>query len=120
MKITLKQSYLAAFQILDEIFDDTQNEKLGNLLSGMNPYLFSDSMSADPATWHEWVSCATAVQGDGKLADNSIFETLVSFLRYNEKEYGYKSDLILKNIQGPSYQERWKKILEKASTLTDM
>jgi hypothetical protein len=119
MTITLRQSYLAAFQILDEIFDDTKNEQLGNFLSGMNPYLFTDSISADPATWHEWVSCANKVQNGGVLTADNAFQTLISFLRFNEEQYGYRTNMILDEMQNPSYQKRWKQLLQKAETIAD-
>lgn len=118
-KITMRQSYLAAFQMLDEIFDDTKNAQLGNLLSGMNPYLFTDSMSADPATWHEWVTCASKIQKGGALTADNAFKTLASFLRFNEAQYGYRTNIILDEMQNPSCQRRWKLLLEKAATIAD-
>ena len=120
MHISLKPAFLATYQLLDEYFDNNPNEKLGMLLSDMNPYLFTDSDSADPATYNEWEYYAkTAAQGKN-LTENSIFQALISFLNHNEEQYGYQTETVVKDIQSPSYQNRWQHILEKASIITDM
>ena len=44
------------FLFLDEEWDETHNEELGDFLSGMNPFLFDDIGSADTATYDEFCS----------------------------------------------------------------
>ena len=119
MILSYKQALFAAYTLLDDLHDQTKSDPLRELLSDMNPFIFTDHTPADPATWSEWMNCATSIQDDGNLTDEAIFETLASFLNYNEGEYGYQSDLILKDIQTPLYQKRWEQLLEKVSTYTD-
>jgi hypothetical protein len=49
------------FYGLDDQYDLNQNEKLGNFLSAMNPFLFKGEGSADPAIYEkfkgEYESC---------------------------------------------------------------
>jgi hypothetical protein len=120
MVLTYKQALFAAYTILDDLHDQTRDESLRELLSDMNPFIFTDHTPVDRATWGEWVNCATAIQNDGNLTDNEIFETLISFLRYNEGEYGYHLDSILKDLQTPFYRRRWEQLLNKVSKNTDV
>lgn len=119
MVLNYKQALWAAYTLLDDLYDQTKSNPLRELLSDMNPFLFVERTPIDPATWFEWVNCATAIQGNGYLTDAAIFEALASFLNYNEEEYGYKSALIIKELQSPVYQKRWGELLEKVSTYPD-
>lgn len=120
MVLTYKQALFAAYTLLDDLHDQTKDDSLRELLADMNPFIFTDHTPIDQATWSEWVNCASAIQNNGNLTDSAIFDTLISFLRYNEKEYGYHCDLILKYLQTPVYQKRWKQLLNKVSECTDV
>lgn len=120
MVLTYKQALFAGYTLLDDLLDQMKNESLKELLSDMNPFIFTDRTPADPATWSDWVTCAESIQSGGNLTGNAIFETLLSFLRHNEEEYGYHSDLILKELQTPVYQKRWEELLSKVSKQTDV
>ena len=120
MMFTYKQALLAAYTILDDLYDQTKNESLANLLSDMNPFIFTDRTPADPATWSEWVVCAESIQNGGLLTADNAFQTLNSFLYYNEQQYGYLTTLILDSIQTPSFQHRWNELLDRVVKLKDV
>ena len=46
--------FIMAYYCLDAYCDDFQTEELGNLCSLLNPFLFTDRESADPAYWAEF------------------------------------------------------------------
>lgn len=46
--------FVLMFDALDAIYDEEPNETLGNYLSGLNPFWFSDEGSADPAEYEEF------------------------------------------------------------------
>jgi hypothetical protein len=117
MKITLKQSYLVAFQLLDEVFDDTKEVKLGILLSGMNPYLFSDSIPADPAMWHEWSFCIKKVSKDNLYKSDDILAAINIFLKLNREHYGYEMNWLIHLLEEKVRIGRWKEIFQKASVI---
>lgn len=117
MKITLKQSYLAAFQVLDEIFNDTRNRELGNFLSGMNPYLFSDLMPADPAMWYEWASCVEKMNKCGLYESNDVLAALNMLLQVNQQYYNYEVNKLIQSITEKIQIGRWKMIFEMAYTI---
>lgn len=117
--LTYKQALLAAYTILDDLYDQTKSGTLVGLLSDMNPFVFTDRTPADPATWKEWITCSEKVQKGGALTEDNAFQTLVSFLHFNEEQYGYRATWILDNIQTLAYQKRWSQLIEKAAALKD-
>ena len=42
------------FYALDSVWDESQNEELGQFLSNANPFLFEDTGSADPAVFDQF------------------------------------------------------------------
>ncbi len=46
--------FVLMFDALDSMYDEEPNEILGNYLSGLNPFLFDDEGSADPAEYEEF------------------------------------------------------------------
>ena len=47
------------FYVLDAEWDETQNEILGDFLSGANPFLFEDLCSADPEIYEQFCEIVT-------------------------------------------------------------
>ena len=119
MMLTYKQALLAAYTLLDDLHDQSKSDTLMALLMDMDPFIFADRTPADPAVWSAWEDCAKEIQSDHELTEDNAFQTLISFLHCQEKQYGYHADSIQKDIQTPSYQKRWSQLLEKASFLTD-
>lgn len=116
MSISIKLAFLATYQLLDEYFNNSQNEKLGMLLSDMNPYLFIDSNSADPAVYYDWKNCAKKVSQKEELTNDEAFKILISFLDFNKEYYNYQVETILDDITLPFYQNRWKYLLKKCES----
>ena len=52
--MNIYKSFVYMFYALDAIYDENPNDELGNYLSGLNPFLFDDEGSADPAEYEEF------------------------------------------------------------------
>lgn len=52
-----KHAYKTLLNILDKCYTETKSDALGTLLGSMNPELFCDSDSADPATFEDFCDC---------------------------------------------------------------
>ena len=120
MRLTHKQALITVFTLLDDLHDQIQSDTLLKLLRDMNPFIFTDHTPADPAIWDSWINCKKKTNNDALLTPDDILKILRLFLQLNEKRYGYNTSLILKDIQLPAFQNRWKELLEKASKLTDI
>lgn len=55
------------FYILDAYWDENQTDELGNICSGMNPFIFDDEGSADPTYWDDF--CKLVPQNDYSVED---------------------------------------------------
>ena len=107
MMLTKKQAYLATFHYLDKLYDEKPDETLGDLLSSMNPYLFNDSNSADPATWFDWVKCIELITKNDQLSPNDVFQAMIYFIRFHEQEFGYEFSHVLKRINSTGQDQKW-------------
>ena len=105
--LTKTQAYLAAFRYLDKLYDQEPDETLGDLLSSMNPYLFTDSSSADPATWFDWVKCIDSITKSDQISSNEAFQAMIYFLRFHEQEFGYDFSGIIKKINSLGQDKKW-------------
>lgn len=50
-------AFLTLFKLLDKAYDESKNRSLGSLLGSMNPDLFEESISADPAVYEDFCDC---------------------------------------------------------------
>ncbi|MDJ0580437.1 hypothetical protein [Crocosphaera sp.] len=52
-KLTEKQAYLAMIEFLDDYYEQTQSDEIGELLGSLQ--LLEDGKPADPAMWEDWL-----------------------------------------------------------------
>lgn len=52
-KLTEKQAYLAMIEFLDDYYEQTQSDGIGELLGSLQ--LLEDGKPADPAMWEDWL-----------------------------------------------------------------
>ncbi len=106
--LTKRQAYLATFYYLDRIYDETRDENLGNLLSSMNPFLFLNSLSADPAIWIDWTMCVEKVTKKTKLSEQEAFTAMIVFLDFNQVEFSVDFSPIINEVQNAGADANWK------------
>ena len=87
LALNQQSSYLAVFYYLDKLYWSYQDKKshevdhLGDLLSAMNPFLFVDSQSADPAMAADWKK----VYGNVNLTSVvEAFQNMIAFLELQQ------------------------------------
>ena len=77
------KSFVFMFYALDAIYDEAPNEELGNYLSGLNPFLFDDEGSADPAEYEEFKKSYKKHFDDRAEAVSDIYEFCKEYLSAN-------------------------------------
>lgn len=107
MILNLKQAYLTTFYFLDMIYDENKNDVLGGLLGSMNPNIFIDNISADPAIWEDWENCAKTITKDGFLTANQAFQVMILFLEFNQNEFGDNLSWIILELKKSYENEKW-------------
>lgn len=74
MQVTAYETFVMLFYSLDAIYDESPNESLGNYLSGLNPFLFENIGSADPAEYDEFESEFSKVFPTGSAKPERAYE----------------------------------------------
>ena len=113
MILNHKQAYLTAFHFLKGIYQENHDSELGDLLSSMNPYLFLSSNSADPAVWEDWISCVLQIRDGEKLTDNEALQSMLLFLKFNQEEFEYDFNWIIKEVEDGIREKKWIETAEK-------
>ena len=88
-----KVLFISLYRALDCLYDEEPNDELGNFLSGMNPYLFKDGESADPAIYAEFeeymnnrqISLDEATEDDGYEVAYNYLKDCTKFSNWLKK-----------------------------------
>ncbi len=81
MNLTYQRALWAAYTVLERLFNDKDPYKLGEILSEMNPFLFTSRVCADPYLWVVWTDCCKAINNSGYLTFEQVLPALVDFLQ---------------------------------------
>ena len=93
--MTLEQSYKYVFKILDDYYDRTHNDELGAMLGGLNPNLFQDQMSADPAAWDDWIDAVRKVTQNEYITEEEARTAMLVLMKGYNDHHGFDlSDVI--------------------------
>lgn len=114
----LMQSFLMFFYILDQCYDQCQENDLGGFLGSISPELWEDGRPIDKAVYNDWKE-KNDVQ---TLNSQNIIKTTYDFLQYYESKFGYsftKTKKVLGNLVGDEFikkaQEKTDKMYQKYS-----
>jgi len=103
------------FYLLDKFYQDTNDDCLGSLLGGFNPYLFSDSMSADPAAWSDWETSVKKITSEELLTSDEAFQATKIFVSFHQEEFGFDLSWLIDNLNTMTpYCEEWKTSIRQA------
>ncbi len=102
MKLDIKQSYLAMFEQLDGIYEETKDDCLGSLLGGFNPDLFIGSMSADPAAWEDWKKAVEKITGEELLTSDEVLCAVREFIKFHQEEFGFDLNWLIDKLNATS------------------
>lgn len=127
MKLSYQRALWAAYTVLERLFNDEDPYKLGELLSEMNPFLFTPRVCADPYLWSVWTDRCKSVDSSGFLTFEQVMPVLVEFLKFNEKEYScfkdiagdYSADAVVSALSVFVDNGNWEDILNRVYNFVD-
>ena len=103
MRLSIRQSYLVAYQLLDRVYNEVEEEDIedtyGSLIGGFDPYLFADDTSADPAAWNDWKNVVKRVIRKDCLDLQEVLDATYAFIKFHQDEFGFKLSHVLKKIK---------------------
>lgn len=117
MELTVKQTFLAMFFLLDAYYDNGYGGDLGGLLGSINPHLFVGDMPADPAAFDDWKACISEVN-DNRINPDVAYKAIIQFLEFYSREFGFNfkdviHDVIEHKIGNDNVDRIWNESLEK-------
>ena len=94
-----QHTFLTLFTLLDKEYEKSKNHSLGSLLGSMNPDLFEESISADPAVYEDFCDCANDNFSKTYTADvRTAYLSAMQFLRKYRDDFGFELDDAIKGI----------------------
>lgn len=93
--MTLEQAFSYIFNILDDYYKKTLNDELGIILGGLDPNLFVDLKTADPAAWHDWIRTVKKITTNENITKEEALKAMILLLKqYNDNEGFDLADVI--------------------------
>jgi len=103
MKLNIRQSYLVAYQLLHRIYNEVEKDDAddiyGSLVSGFNPYIYTDETSGDPAAWEDWKNVLNKITRNNCLDLQEVLDATYAFIKFHQDEFGFKLAHILEKIK---------------------
>jgi len=100
MKLSIRQSYLVAFQLLHRIYNEIEDDDIyESLVSGFDPYIFVDETPADPAAWEDWERVVKRITCNDCLDMQEVLDATYAFIKFHQDEFGFKLAHILEKIK---------------------
>jgi len=106
MNLSIKQSYLVMFYLLDDFCSKTNDECLTDLLSGFDPYTFLGGMPADPAAWEDWENVVEKITNEDSLTSLECFIATKEFVKFHIDEFGFELEWLYKEIEKLSIESQ--------------
>lgn len=115
MKLDIRQSYLAMFHMLEKIYKESEDENFASLLSGFDPFLFTDGMSADPAAWGDWNNVVKKISANNHLTSFEALNATKEFIKFHQDEFGFELDWVVARLSRISINNlEWLDCVSKA------
>ena len=83
--MTIMQSFLTFFYILDQGYEQYQEDDLGGLLGATSPEIWNDGHPMDKAIYNDWIE----ICNPDLINEQNIIEKTYDFLDYYEKKFGF-------------------------------
>ena len=103
-----EKAYLSMFYVIDAYYSAYPSDPVGSLLGDLNPFLFKDTISADPAAYDDFCDCF-AKTAKGREADNVDVGYLAakSFLQFYNDEFGFELENLIRDFSYKDYKKAY-------------
>ena len=88
------------FFLLEDYYFKNRNESsLASLLGDLNPNLFSDGLSADPAAYYDWSICVNKSGDNDMLRSDDVLIGIQNFLIFYQNRFGFNLSNVIEHIK---------------------
>lgn len=100
-----RKAFLATFCLLDNLYSRFPYKNLGVVLGDMDPYIFKDGMSADPAAWADFSKYYEEAKESYSTEFDIAYYTSIRFLRVYEEEWDFPIPYAMKEFTPETYRK---------------
>ena len=113
--MTLKQAFVASFYFLSFYYEEAKDESLLDIISSMNPHVWVDGNSFDPASEHDWERIAKSIVKEGCLSSQQAFKAMYEYVKFFKTEFGFDFDWVLEGLLEKTHNDaKWIECVETA------
>jgi len=113
--MTLKQAFIASYLFLDIFYQETKDERFLDIISGMNPFLWADGSSADPAAIYDWAFVAKRITEEEHLSSKQSYYVMYEYVKFFKTEFGFDFDWIMEGLLKKTHNSpEWLNCVDKA------
>ncbi|MBR2731034.1 MAG: hypothetical protein IKD72_03505 [Clostridia bacterium] len=115
-----KQGFLTLFYLLDEDWEQSPSDAVGDLASEMCPYTFKERQPADIATYGDYgLHLAACLKESNKEDTETAYKAAVRMLKFYRDHYAFALDPFLSRFTLTAFQEKFATLEEEAVSLGD-
>jgi len=113
--MNFRQAFIAAYYFLDLYYIETGDEDIADLVSDMNPFLWGDGGSADPAAEDDWEKVAKATVDGGSISPQQAFQVLYNYLKFHTVEFGFNFEWLMEDMLSKTHNtSNWAESVARA------
>ncbi len=80
------QSFLIFFYILDQCYEQCEEDDLGGFLGAISPEIWEDGQPMDKSIFEDWQK----ISNPPTVNEHNVVKKTYDFLNYYEKQFGFK------------------------------
>ena len=108
MRTLSEKAYLSMFYVIDAYYSAHPSDSVGSLLGDLNPFLFKDAISADPAAYDDFCDCFAKTAKGREVDDFDVgYRAAISFLKYYNDEFGFELENLIRDFSYRDYQRAY-------------
>jgi len=113
--MNLRQAFIAAYYYLEVYYNETISEDILDIISSMNPFLWADGGSADPAAEHDWIEVAKNIMTGDQMDSQQAFQVMYEYVKFFKTEFGFDFDRIMEGLLKKTHNDpEWLKCVAAA------
>lgn len=111
MLISYDRAFLATYYVLDEMYQRTPSDSLAVIASDMNPFLFADGKSADPASYEDFVDCCKEVEKRENCEEDVqlAYRCGLAYMQFFNDSWGFPLEDEIQRFSFEDFKEAYEK-----------
>jgi hypothetical protein len=108
MRTLSEKAYLSMFYVIDAYYSVHSTDSVGSLLSDLSPFIFKDSISADPAAYDDFCDCFAKTAKGREVDDvDAGYQAAKLFLQFYNDEFGFELEDLIRDFSYDDFKRAY-------------